>query len=52
MLVETVASTVQSTVDTTKDVAASAVDKGASLVGAAKGKINLIIQTFNTIVVL
>lgn len=36
-LLDTVASTVQSTVDTTKNVASSAVDKGASIVEAAKG---------------
>lgn len=34
--VDTVANTVNSTVDTTKSVAASAVDKGSSLIGSAK----------------
>lgn len=37
LLLDTVTGTVHTTVDTTKNVAASAVDKGASLVGAAKG---------------
>lgn len=35
--IDTIASTVGITVDTTKNVAASAFDKGVSLVGSAKG---------------
>lgn len=36
-IVDTVANTVQSTVDTTKNVASSAIEKGSSVVGSAKG---------------
>lgn len=42
-IIDTVASTVHSTVDTTKNAAASVIDKGASLVGGAKG-INYVIN--------
>ena len=35
--VDTLANTVHSTVDATKSVASSAVDKGVSFVGSAKG---------------
>lgn len=37
LILNTVVNTVHSTVDTTKNVAASAVDKGAAIVGSAKG---------------
>lgn len=37
VFVDTVTNTVSATVDTTKNVAASAVDKGSAFVGSAKG---------------
>lgn len=38
LIVDSVANSVQATVDTTKNVAASAVEKGSSLIGCAKGR--------------
>lgn len=37
-IVDSVTSTIQTSVDTTKNVAATAVDKGSSLIGTARGR--------------
>lgn len=52
IIVDTIANTVNSTVDTTKNAAATALEKGSSLVGAAKGNNNYVSPLNKTILLI